>query len=112
MMAKAIMPALQDLKTKINNTNQQLTSQYRMMSSAHNRYNLFFREIHETQMIHNLALLLKNYIMIQVGTLQGICRQYIRYESALDDTMIGIENLNPGYSTHRIIDPQVLSQYL
>ena len=57
MMAKAIMPALQDLKMKLNNTNQQLTSQYRMMSSARNSYNLLFRQTHETQMIHHLALL-------------------------------------------------------
>ena len=75
MMAKAIMPALKDLKMKINNTNQQLTSQYRMMSSAHNRYNLLFRQTHKTQMIHHLALLLlKNYITIQVGTMQRIHR--------------------------------------
>ena len=26
--------------------------------------------------------------------------------------MIGIENLNSGYLTHRILDPQVLSKYL
>ena len=83
------------------------------MSSAHNRYNLLFRQTHKTQMIHHLALLLlKNYIMIQVGTLQRMHRQYIRYESALDDTMIGIENLNSGYLPHRILDPQVLSIYL
>ena len=31
MMAKAIMPALDDLKSRIANTNQKLTSQYRMM---------------------------------------------------------------------------------
>ena len=103
MMAKAIMPALKDLKMKINNMNQQLTSQYRMMSSAHNRYNLLFRQTHKTQMIHHLALLLlKNYITTQVGTLQRMHRRYIRYELALDDTMIGIENLNSGYLTHRI----------
>ena len=30
----------------------------------------------------------------------------------LDDTLIGIENLNSGYLTHRILDPQVLSKYL
>ena len=113
MTAKAIMPALKDLKMKINNTNQQIISQYRMMSSAHNRYNLLFRQTHKTQMIHHLALLLlQNYITIQVGTLQRIHRQYIRYESALDDTMIGIENLNSGYLMHRILDPQVLSKYL
>ena len=37
LMAKAIMPALKDLKFQINKTNEQLASQYRMMSSAHNR---------------------------------------------------------------------------
>ena len=84
-----------------------------MMSSVHNRYNLLFRQTHETQMIHHLALLLfKNYLTIQVGTLQRIHRQYIKYESTLDDTLIGIENLNSGYLTHRILDPQVLSKYL
>ena len=113
MMAKAIMPGLKDLKLQINKTNDQLVSQYRMMSSAHNRYNLLFRQTHETQMIHRFALLLfKNYLTIQVGTLQRIHRQYIRYESALDNTLIGIENLNSGYLTHRILDPQVLSKYL
>ena len=30
----------------------------------------------------------------------------------LDDTLIGIENLNSGYLTHHILDPQVLSKYL
>ena len=50
--------------------------------------------------------------MILVGTLQRIHRQYIRYESALDDTLIGIENLNSGYLTHRILDPQILGKYL
>ena len=39
MMVKAIMPVLKDLKSQINKTNAQLASQYRMMSSAHNRYN-------------------------------------------------------------------------
>ena len=113
MMAKAVMPVLKNLKSQINKTNKQLASQYRMMSSAHNRYNLLFRQTHETQMIHHFALLLfKNYLTIQVGTLQGIHRQYIRYEFALDDTLIGIENLNSGYLTHRILDPQVLTKYL
>ena len=84
-----------------------------MMSSAHNRYNLLFRWMHKTQTIHHFALLLfKNYLTIQVGTLQRIHRQYIRYESALDDTLIGIENLNSGYLIHRIFDPQVLTKYL
>ena len=113
MKAKAIMPVLKDLKSQINNTNAQLTSQYRMMSSSHNRYNLLFRWMHETQTLHHFALLLfKNYLTIPVGTLQRIHRQYIRYESALDDTLIGIENLNSGYLTHRILDPQVLTRYL
>ena len=63
MMAKAIMPVLKDLKLQINKTNEKLTSQYRMMSSAHNIYNLLFRQTHETQMIHHFALLLfKNYL--------------------------------------------------
>ena len=112
-MAKAIMPVRKDLKSQINNTNTQLASQYRMMSSAHNRYNLLFRQMHKTQTIHHFALqLFKNYLTIQVGTLQRIHRQYMRYESALDDTLIGIENLNSGYLTHHILDPQVLTRYL
>ena len=73
----------------------------------------FFRQTHEMQMIHHFALLLfKNYLTIQVGTLQRIHRQYVRYESALDDMLIGIENLNSGYLTHHILDPQVLTKYL
>ena len=52
----------------------------------------------KTFQIHHLALLMvKDYITILVGTLQRIHRQYIRYESALDDTLIGIEHLNSGY---------------
>ena len=44
-------------------------------------------------MIHHFALLLfKNYLTIQVGMLQRMHCQYIRYESALDDTLIGIES--------------------
>ena len=39
MMAKAIMPPLDDLKSRICNTNQKLTSQYRMMQMACHRYN-------------------------------------------------------------------------
>ena len=75
MMVKAIMPALKDLKFQINKTNERLASQYRMMSSAHNRCNLLFRQTNETQMIHHFALLLvKNYltIPIQVDSLQRI----------------------------------------
>ena len=113
MMVKAIMPVLKDLKSQINKTNAQLASQYRMMSSAHNKYNLLFRQTHETQTIHHFALLLfKNYLMIEIGMLQRIHRQYIKYESALDDTLIGIENLNSGYLTHCILDPQALTKYL
>ena len=108
MMVKAVMPVLKGLKSQINKTNEKLASQHRMMSNAHNRYNLLFRQMHEMQMIHHFALLLfKNYLTIQVGTLQRIHRQYIRYKSVLDDTLIGIQNLNSGYLTHCILDPQV-----
>ena len=111
-MAKAIMPVLKDLKLQISKTNEQLASQYRMMGSAHNRYNLLFIQTREMQMIHHFVLLLfKNYLTIQVGTLQRIYRQYIRYLSALDDMLIGIENFNSGYLTHHILDPQVLTKY-
>ena len=79
MMVKAIMPVLKDLKLEINKTNERLALQYRMMSSAHNRYNLLFRQTHETQTIHHLVLLLfKNYLTIQVGSLQRIHQQYIQ----------------------------------
>ena len=57
-------------------------------------------------------LLFKNYLTIQVGTLQRIHPQHNRYESALDDTLIGIENLCSGYLTHHILDPKVLARYL
>ena len=30
----------------------------------------------------------------------------------LDNTLIGIENLNTGYLTHCILDPQILGKYL
>ena len=83
MIAKAIMPALDDLKSRIANTNQKLTSQYRMMQMACHRYNLLFRWMHEALTIHHFALLLfKNYPTIQVGTLQRIHHQYNRYKSA------------------------------
>ena len=113
MMAKAIIPVLKDFKEKINSTNERLTAQYRMMTRAHDRYNKLFRQTHKTFTIHHLALLMfKDYITILVGTPQRIHRQYIRYESALDDTLIGIENLNSGYLTHCILDPQILGKYL
>ena len=113
MMAKAILPALDDLKSRIANTNQKLTLQYRMMQMAHHRYNLLFRWTHKMLMIHHFTLLhFKNYLTIQVGMLQRIHHQYNRYESALDDTLIGIENLSLGYLTHHILDPKILSRYL
>ena len=83
------------------------------MTRAHDRYNRLFRQTHKTFQIHHLALLMvKDYITILVGTLQRIHRQYVRYESALDDTLIGIEHLNSGYLTHRILDPKILAKYL
>ena len=113
MMAKAIIPVLKDFKQQINNTNDKLTRQYRMMTRAHERYNRLFRQTHKTFQIHHLALLMfKDYIMILVGTLQRIHRQYVRYKSAMDDTLIGIEHLNSGYLTHRILDPKILAKYL
>ena len=113
MMAKAIILILKDFKQQINNTNDRLNRQYQMMTRAHERYNRLFRQTHKTFQIHHLALLMvKDYIMILVGTLQRIHRQYVRYESALDDTLIGIEHLNSGYLTHRILDPKILAKYL
>ena len=84
-----------------------------MMIKAHDRYNRLFRQTHKTFQIHHLALLMiRDYITILLGTLQRIHRQYIRYESALDDTLIGIEYLNSGYLTHRILEPRTLARYL
>ena len=54
MMAKAIMPALDDHKDRIANMNQKLTSQYRMMQMAHHRYNLLVIQMHEMLTIHHL----------------------------------------------------------
>ena len=113
MMAKAIILVLKDFKQQINNTNDRLTRQYRMMTRAHERYNRLFRQTHKTFQIPHLALLMfKDYITILVGTLQRIHRQYVRYESALDDILIGIEHLNSGYLTHHILDPRILARYL
>ena len=93
---------------EINNTNDRLIRQYHMMTRAHDKYNRLFRQTHKTFQIHHLALLMsKDYITILVGTLQRIHRQYVRYESALDDTLIGMENLNSGYLT-----PKILGKYL
>ena len=112
MMAKAIIPVLKDFKQQINNTNDRLNRQYQMMTRAHDRYNRL-RQTHKTFQIHHLALLMvKDYITILVGTLQRIHRQYVRYKSALDNTLIGIEHLNFGYLTHHILDPKILAQYL
>ena len=113
MMAKAIIPILKDFKQQINNTNDRLTRQYRMMTRAHERYNRLFRQTHKTFQIHHLALLMfKDYITILVGTLQRIHRKYVRYESELDDTLIGIKHLNSGYLMHCILDPKILARYL
>ena len=56
--------------------------------------------------------MIKDYIMILLGMLQRIHRQYIKYESVLDDTLIGIEHLNSGYLTHHILEPRTLGRYL
>ena len=113
MMAKAIIPVLKDFKAQINNTNDRLIAQHQMMTRARDRYSRLFRQTHKTFQIHHLALLMfKDYITILVSTLQRIHRQYIRYESALDDTLIGIENLNSSYLTHHFLDPKILGKYL
>ena len=79
MMAKAILPALDDLKSRIANTNQKLTLQYRMRQMAHHRYNLLFRWMYETLTIHHFAFLLfRNYLTIQISMLQRIHCQYNR----------------------------------
>ena len=109
----AIIPVLKDFKQQINNTNDRLNRQYQMMMKAHDRYNRLFMQTHKTFQIHHLALLMvKDYITILVGMLQRIHRQYVRYESALDNTLTGIEHLNSGHLTHCILDPKILAQYL
>ena len=66
MIAKAIMPVLEVLKGRIADTNQRLTSQYRMMQMAHHRCNLLFIWTHKMLTIHHFALLLfKNYLMFK-----------------------------------------------
>ena len=84
-----------------------------MMMRAHDRYNRLFRQTHKAFQIHHLALLMiKDYITILLGMLQRIHRQYVRYKSVLDDTLIGIEHLNSGYLIHHILEPSTLAQYL
>ena len=56
MMAKAIIPVLKDFKEQINNTNDRLIAQYRMMTRAHERYNRLFRQTHKTFQIHPLSI--------------------------------------------------------
>ena len=113
MMAKAIIPVLKDFKQQINNTNDRLIRQYQMMTRTYERYTRLFRQTHKTFQIYHLALFMfKDYITILVGTLQRIHRQYIRYESAINDTLVGIENLNSGYLTHCILHPKILGKYL
>ena len=76
MMAKAIIPILKDFKQQINNTNDRLNRQYQMMTRAHDRYIRLFKQTHKIFQIHHLALLMvKDYIMMLVGTLQRIHRQ-------------------------------------
>ena len=48
MMAKAIILVLKDFKHQINDTNDRLTRQYRMMTRAHERYNRLFQQTHKT----------------------------------------------------------------
>ena len=72
MMEKAIIPVLKDFKQQINNTNNRLERQYRMMTKALDRYNRLFRQTHKTFQIHHLALLmLKDYITILMGIYKG-----------------------------------------
>ena len=65
MMAEAIILILKDFKQQINNTNDRLNRQYRMMTRVYDRYNRLFRQTHKTFQIHHLVLLMvKDYIMI------------------------------------------------
>ena len=47
MMVKAIIPILKDFQEQINNTNDRLIRQCRMMTRAHDRYNRLFRQTHK-----------------------------------------------------------------
>ena len=44
--------------------------------------------------------------------LQRIHWQFNWYESALDDTLIGIESLSLGHLTHHMLNPKTLHRYL
>ena len=72
-----------------------------------------FRQTQEMLTIHHFTLLLfKNYLIIQVGMLQKLHQQYERYESALDDTLLGTESLRLVYLTHKNLKLKTLSRYL
>ena len=73
MMAKAIIPVLKDFKEQINNTNNRLIAQYRMMTRAHERYNRLFRQTHKTFQIHHLALLYYDTSGYIAKDMQTIC---------------------------------------
>ena len=60
IMAKAIIPVLKEFKQQINNTNDRLTRQYRMMARAHEKYNRLFRQTHK---MRHLALLMLRIIL-------------------------------------------------
>ena len=75
MMAKAIMPALDDLKSRIANMNQKLTSQHRMMQMAHHRYNLLFRWMHEMLTIHIVTFI--TFFLKYHKTIQAMLAAFI-----------------------------------
>ena len=56
--------------------------------------------------------MVKDYITLLVGTLQRIHRQYIRYESALDDTLIRNRTFEFWLSDTPLLDPKSLAKYL
>ena len=65
------------------------------------------------ELTHQRLITLENRTsMMEKAILQRVHHQYNRYESALDDTLIGIESLSSGYSTHHILDTKTLSRYL
>ena len=64
MMAKVIIPVLNNFKAQINNTNDRLIVQYRLMTRAHDRYNRLFRQTHKTFQINHLAHLCSKTILL------------------------------------------------